>query len=37
MFYFPVLTRLHFKAPTIYHGPQERGKDIITYMHDPSP
>ncbi len=27
----PLLTRLGCKAPTIYHGPQERGKDIITY------
>ncbi len=27
----PLLTRLGYKAPTIYHGPQERGKDIITY------
>ena len=30
----PLLTRLGCKAPTIYHGPQERGKDIITYSHD---
>ena len=30
----PLLTRLGYKAPTIYHGPQERGKDIITYTHD---
>ena len=30
----PLLTRLGCKAPTIYHGPQERGKDIITYTHD---
>ena len=31
----PLLTRLGCKAPTIYHGPQERGKDIITYTNDP--
>ena len=31
----PLLTRLGCKAPTIYHGPQERGKDIITYTKDP--
>ena len=31
----PLLTRLGCKAPTIYHGPQERGKDIITYTTDP--
>ena len=30
----PLLTRLGCKAPTIYHGPQERGKDIITYTDD---
>ena len=30
----PLLTRLGCKAPTIYHGPQERGKDIITYRYD---
>ena len=30
----PLLTRLGCKAPTIYHGPQERGKDIITYTQD---
>ena len=30
----PLLTRLGCKPPTIYHGPQERGKDIITYTHD---
>ena len=30
----PLLTRLGCKAPTIYHGPQERGKDIITYTHN---
>ena len=30
----PLLTRLGCKAPTIYHGPQERGKDIITYTND---
>ena len=31
----PLLTRLGCKAPTIYHGPQERGKDIITYTNNP--
>ena len=31
---FPLLTRLGCKAPTIYHGPQERGKDIITYTNN---
>ena len=30
----PLLTRLGCKAPMIYHGPQERGKDIIAYTHD---
>lgn len=30
----PLLTRLGYKAPMIYHGPQERGKDIITFTHD---
>ena len=30
----PLLTRLGYKAPTIYHGPQERGKDIIAYTYD---
>ena len=31
----PLLTRLGYSAPTIYHGSQERGKDIITYRTDP--
>lgn len=31
----PLLTRLGCEAPTIYHGPQERGKDIITCTQDP--
>ena len=30
----PLLTRLGYKAPTIYHGHQERGKDIITFKSD---
>ena len=30
----PLLRRLGCKAPTIYHGPLERGKDIITYKDD---
>ena len=30
----PLLTRLGCKAPTICHGPQERGKDIIAYTYD---
>ena len=30
----PLLRRLGYKAPTIYHGPQERGKDIVAYTHD---
>ena len=31
----PLLTRLGYSAPTLYHGPQERGKDIIAYRSDP--
>ncbi|MCY4637479.1 MAG: hypothetical protein OXG04_23770 [Acidobacteria bacterium] len=31
----PLLTRLGYSAPTIYHGSQERGKDIITYRNHP--
>ena len=31
----PLLTRLGYSAPTIYHGSQERGKDIITYRDHP--
>ena len=31
----PLLTRLGCKVPTICHGPQERGKDIIAYSCDP--
>ena len=31
----PLLTRLGYSAPTIYHGSRERGKDIITYRDHP--
>jgi hypothetical protein len=30
----PLLARLGYKAVTVYHGPQERGKDIICYRQD---
>jgi len=30
----PLLARMGYKAVTIYHGPRERGKDIICYMQD---
>jgi hypothetical protein len=30
----PLLTRMGFKAVTIYHGPRERGKDIICFDFD---
>lgn len=30
----PLLTKMGFKAVTIYHGPRERGKDIICFDFD---
>lgn len=30
----PLLARMGFKAVTLYHGPAERGKDIICYRED---
>ncbi|MEH7549246.1 hypothetical protein [Neobacillus vireti] len=30
----PLLSRMGFKAPMLYHGPNERGKDIIAFDYD---
>ncbi len=30
----PLLTKMNFQAVTLYHGPQERGKDIICFSLD---
>lgn len=30
----PLLNRIGYKAATIYHGPRERGKDIICFDYD---
>lgn len=30
----PLLSRMGFKAATVYHGPRERGKDIVCFEND---
>ena len=30
----PLLARMGYKGVTVYHGPQERGKDIVCYRED---